>query len=182
MLFRTTAIGAAALALAAGFAAPARANLVTDPGFESCIHGSVLPPGWTGDASCSLSPHSGTWDAAFSLVSGSLLSQSVPTTVGDTYDFSFWFRGAPSTSGSSFTASFGADQVLDVTTTTSPYTFENFVVTATTAMTTIQFARTFAGTWNLDDVSVTLAPEPASLTLLAMGLAGLGMVVRLRRG
>jgi hypothetical protein len=187
---RTTAIGAAALALVAGVAAPARADLVTDPGFESCIHTNVVPSGWTGDASCQGHPNSGTFSVGFSPVDGRLLSQTIPTTVGATYDFSFWLRDFGVTSlnsGNNFTASFGTDQVLNLTPPSNgifPYTFENFAVTAEATTTTIQFARPtgFGGEFFLDDVSVTPAPEPASLALLAVGLVSLTMVVRLRRG
>jgi len=38
------------------------------------------------------------------------------------------------------------------------------------------------GTFGLNGVTLAQVPEPASLTLLLMGLASLGMVVRLRRG
>jgi hypothetical protein len=47
---------------------PARANLVSDPGFESCTSfGQTLPPGWSGTATCDnttgVAPHSGNWAA-----------------------------------------------------------------------------------------------------------------------
>jgi hypothetical protein len=161
---------------------PTRANLVTDPGFESCtteLQGP--PPGWTGNAVCHLFfPHSGSWAASLGFVAGSnTLSQSITTTVGDMYEFSFWLENVTATPPDAFTASFGSDTVLNLTNVNSFfYTFEDFTVSAVAAGTTISFATSAqtVGEFFLDDVSVTAipvpAPEPSSGGLLfgAIGL------------
>ena|SRR6185312_9784411 len=167
---------ASAILLAASVA-PARANLITDPGFESCAGVTAPPPGWTrssANAYCGTGPHTGTYDATFA-GAASTLSQTITTIVGDNYDFSFWLWNDAGTPDF-FTASFGSDQVLDLL---SPanfgYTQEDFAVTAVGTSTTIEFGGEANGNgWFLDDVSITdqgpAAPEPASLILLASGL------------
>jgi hypothetical protein len=70
-----------------GATGSARANLVADPGFESCTAGGV-PPDWSASAvytNCDLNPHSGTYDEIFS--GPVTLSQSILTTAGENYDF-----------------------------------------------------------------------------------------------
>jgi hypothetical protein len=79
---------ASAILLAASVV-PARANLITDPGFESCT-GIEAPPGWTssGDAGCnSLAAHTGSWGVIFSPIPNTL-SQTITTIAGENYDFS----------------------------------------------------------------------------------------------
>jgi len=165
---------------------PTRANLVADPGFESCTSvGASPPPMWTGTAGCTGSiVHSGSWAAAMG-PRGPALSQSIATTAGAMYEFSFWLDNN-STSGlpNSFTASFGSATVLNVTNASQfPYTFEDFTVSAMAASTTISFA-TLGDDSNffLDDVSVTpvtaAVPEPPPLPGIA---AALGLVYLIRR-
>lgn len=178
---------AAALGLCVLIAAggAARANLVTDPGFESCTGGQIPPPDWSGTAGCSPAiVHSGSFAAAFD--SRQTLSQSITTNAGASYDFSFWFDPDLRLPGDySFTAAFGADVVADITNAPpSTYTFYDFTVTAAAASTAISFA---AGPFNngpvfLDDVSVTPVaapvPEPATLPLLG---GALGLLLFTRR-
>jgi hypothetical protein len=163
---------------------PALANLVADPGFESCTEGGTHPPGWSGNGTCALSPHSGNW-AGFLGQSPGTLSQTIATTPGARYDFSFWLAtdGSPGGGISDFSASFGGGQVLDLT--NSPgfrYRLEEFAVTAPVASTMINFTGSSELFWLVDDVSVTPAPEPASLALLAAGLLGLGAAFRQKWG
>jgi hypothetical protein len=153
---------------------PTWANLVTDPGFEDCATVGESPiPGWTGNAACSTAKHTGTWGASLA-GNPTTLSQSIATTVGDMYDFSFWLEApTPAT----FTASFGSDVVINVVIPASAYQFHDFTVSAVAAITTISFT-TGAGPF-LDDVSVTplAAPEPATLFLFG-GALGLFLVTR----
>ena len=163
---------------------PSLANFVTDPGFESCPT-SPPPPGWSGTGGCDTFAHTGSWSAGFE--GTNTLSQSIPTTAGTMYDFSFWVSSINLITPNQFTATFGADQVLDlVNTIPTTYTFEHFTVTATAASTTITFVGTeppLGGAWLLDDVSVTAVaavPEPPTLGLFAVAALGLAALYRRR--
>jgi hypothetical protein len=168
-------------------AAPAHAaNLVVDPGFETCASVTQSPlPGWSVSSShvfCDITPHAGYWDATFQGTGGTL-SQAVSTVTGDVYDFSFYLRDLASGSDS-FTASFGTSNVLNLVNTAAfGYTLENFTVTATNSIQLLQFTgAATSGVWALDDVSVVdmgpATPEPTSLMLFAGGLVA---ILRLRR-
>ena len=84
---------------------PSLANLVTDPGFESCPT-NPPPPGWSGTGGCDTIAHTGSWSAGFE--GTSTLSQSIPTTAGTMYDFSFWVSSINLITPNQFTVTFGA--------------------------------------------------------------------------
>jgi MYXO-CTERM domain-containing protein len=186
--YRASALGL--LLLAIGIV-PARANLVMDPGFEGCTSFGQTPIlGWSGTATCDntigVAPHSGNWAAlvgsGFPIgESTQTLSQPLNAPAGE-YQFSFWLNNTSSNTDNSFTASFGGQQVLDITDAFghAGYIFYEFIV-STGQNPTINYDGTQTeGQFFVDDVSVTPTPEPPSLALLAAGLLGLGAVYRRR--
>ena len=120
-------LGSAVLALAA--ASSASAQIVTNGGFET---GDFS--GWTGVGNNGFQgvasggvEHSGTFGAFFGPV-GSVggISQTIATTAGDTYTFSFWLQddgGAPS----SFEADWNGASVFSLSNAPNqPFTLESF--------------------------------------------------------
>ena len=189
------------IALVAGLAAGAHAqNLLSNPGFES---GALSP--WTeSDATdglglfigpvqsyFDLQPHSGSWfilDGAFGEGSDGdgaldIMSQSVGTTAGKHYTFSFW-AATDDTVGDNGIAAFvnGVDVSGQMTVPAIPdngfydYTQYSFDVLATGATTTVGIGMRCPPAFiAVDDASFTenAVPEPASFAILGLGALAL---------
>jgi hypothetical protein len=175
--------GLLALALLCG-AGPARADLLVNGGFETGNFSGWSQSGTTSFTFVSSSnPYAGTYAAWLGPVGHfGYLSQTVATTPGSTYDLQF-VLGNSSHSSNEFQVQFGGTTVFDqVDMTNQGYTPYQFTVTATSSSTLLQFGfRNNPGFFFLDSASLSagavissVAPEPSTLTLLAVGFAVLG--------
>jgi hypothetical protein len=180
-------------------AGSAQAGLIVNGGFET---GDFT--GWTlGSNNDGFSfvgtdtPHSGSFEADLGQFQsdGTLsLSQSITTTIGASYTFSFWMTtagaGGTSSAPDFFSASFGGQTVLSLTDVSTPtdYTLFSYTVVATSTSTLVDF-ESYNSPWYffLDDVDVVpssapVVPEPSSIVLVAIGICGLGVrSIRKRR-
>lgn len=111
------------------------------------------------------------------------LFQDIITTIGDSYELTFAYRAR--SGQESF--SVGAGNLMDTVanTNTGSWTVYSALFTASEATTRLMFTSVDPETDTLgnflDNVSVNRVPEPGTLALLGLGLAGLG-ISRRRRG
>jgi len=178
-------------ALLVGASAPAHAgDIVVNGGFETGDFSgwSVNDPSlgtFVTSAFGGYVPHSGDYFAALG-ASGLLgtVSQDPNTTAGSTYTLDY-FLASDGFTPNEFAVAWGGTTLFDqVNIPAQGYVEYTFQVTATGASTNLTFfERDDNGFLSLDDVSANanVVPEPASLTLFVLGMAGIvGYRVRRR--
>ena len=174
--------------LGLGITQSARANLITNGGFET---GDFS--GWTvfGPDNAVVgptpftSPHSGNFQAIFGFGDNSI-SQNVTTTPGSSYVITFWLAANVREGGSpSISVNWGGSNIFSESfTTPSGYTEHTFTVNASSPATQLQFqfSSIFGNVFYLDDISVTRAGVPdGGSTVSLLGLALFGVTVLRRK-
>jgi hypothetical protein len=168
------------------FSAIAATNLIANPSFESGSSGWTFSGGGAGTcpSPCTF-PHTGDAAGYKNLFDGGMgtISQAVATTPSLTYAISLWLADNSFEAGT-VTASFGS--ILGVTATgadTSPdYRQYTFTAMASGLSTDFVFAGIVtSGTFFIDDVSVSVVPEPSRIALILVGLAPLWLWTPRRR-
>jgi hypothetical protein len=131
-------------------------------------------------------PHTGTYAASYGPETEAYLEQSLATVAGQTYTLSFWLAGGQQenfTAGSYFKAEAGGNTLFEIDNRSGftdpsfpdPFAYMLFstMFTAIGPATALKF--TFqheTDYYFFDDVSVQSVPVPATLWLVAIGLAG----------
>ncbi|MDZ4259902.1 MAG: PEP-CTERM sorting domain-containing protein [Gemmatimonadales bacterium] len=168
-------------------------NLVANPGFETgelsaWTLGGAVDPMLTG-----VLASSSAQEGEYEFFSGPVetlgtLSQSVATTPGTSYLFSFWLDNTATESPNFFSVSWDTTTMSTLTDFREEgYQRYAFNVNATSNATPIEFTfRHDDAFWYLDNLSVTavagtdVVPEPGTMTLLATGLVALATQRRRR--
>jgi hypothetical protein len=191
-------IGVVLVVLTATARTATATSLVLNGGFEAGSFSSwtATPGGITSFGVATSHPRSGSDAAFFAGVNFGLgnedrISQSFATTPGQSYAIDFWVEQdvascVPSGSclANDFSAFWNGAPILSLVSAPAfGYTQYTFLQLATGNTSTISFAAANEpGFYRLDDVSVSQAPEPASLMLVGGGLAVcLGRLHRRRR-
>jgi len=182
---------AAVAALALG-AAPAKANLIVNGGFETgnlsgWTRSGVLNNTTASGLNDGVAPHSGSFQAALGPIGGDgVMSQSFSDTAGQSLQIEFFLAAGGSCCGTTpndFHAKFNGTSLLDIVNDgAQAYTDYIFTVTATGSDKLEFDFRHDPAFFFLDDVSVNVVAvtEPATLALFASALLGLGWAKRRR--
>jgi protein with PEP-CTERM/exosortase system signal/uncharacterized protein DUF642 len=174
--------------LGLGITQSARANLITNGGFETGDFSGWTVLGTDNDvvgAQPFTSPHSGNFQALFASGDNSI-SQNVTTTPGSSYVITFWLAADVSHGGSpSVSVNWGGSTIFsDSFTSSFGYTEYTFPVNALSPATQLQFqfSSIFGNHFYLDDISVTgTAGVPdggSSVSLLGFALLGVAVLRR----
>jgi hypothetical protein len=182
-----------ATAAAFSVAYPAKANLITNGGFETGDFSGWTVRGRDNDVVGSVpfvSPHSGNFQALFGVGSNSI-TQNVATTPGRSYVIDFWL-GAKIFNQVEGAVSVSWGDLTVVSQLTPPgiysYTEYTFTVNALSPTTALQFQfsdpNITSNTYYLDDISVNpvgVGVPDAGSTLPLLGFASLGLVALRRK-
>jgi hypothetical protein len=173
------------VAVLASAALSAHANLVANPGFETADF-----TGWTqfGDTSftgvSNLSPggqgpHGGQFLAYFGPFGDGGIMQTLTGPAG-TYSWDFWLAADGGGAGDYATVTLGGTTIFTLPGSgTFSYVHEMGTVAAGANPVLAFHFINQPSYWVLDDVNVTVVPEPGTLGLIALG--GLGLVGALRK-
>src|SRR5437764_1247548 len=170
--------------LGLGITQSARANLITNGGFETGDFSGWTVSGIDNDVVGSQPftlPHSGNFQALFGSGSNSI-TQNVTTTPGSSYVVSFWLAADVSHGGSpSVSVNWSGSTIFsDSLTSSFGYTEYTFTVNALSDATPLQFqfSSIFGNLFYLDDISVSPAGVPdggSSVSLLGLALFGMAV-------